>query len=129
VNRHNSCVNLLRCLLQDVLPSTLHECAEQNMSFFQGQTLGVFTSDVLVLMQDRYTSVNRLGKWFFEALVVDRENEQKKKLKLEDAFQVSEGTRFAEWDDDVTKSAVWRGFIKGLMSNPMIEEVWPHAFI
>lgn len=101
------------------------------MSFFQGQTLGVFVSDCLVLMHNRIDTVKKLGKWFFAALVIDRERDSsKKKIKLEeDPDQKVEGTRFAEWDDDVIKSAVWRGFVKGLMSNPMIEEVWPNAFI
>ncbi|KAK4513068.1 uncharacterized protein ATC70_000106 [Mucor velutinosus] len=131
-NTHNSCVNLLRCLLQDVLPSRLESCAEQNMSFFQGQTLGVFASDCLVLMQNRYETVKTLGRWFFEALVIDKENAAtKKKQKLQDHRypQDVDGTQFATWDDRVTKSAVWRGFIKGLMSNPMIEEIWPNAFV
>lgn len=99
------------------------------MSFFQGQTLGVFTSDCLVLMHDRIDSVKKLGKWFFSALVIDQKNNNKKKIKLEDDDQIVEGTRFAEWNDETTKSAVWRGFVKGLMSNPVIEEVWPNAFI
>ncbi|KAL9552886.1 hypothetical protein MBANPS3_003560 [Mucor bainieri] len=132
-NTHNSCVNLLRCLLQDVLPSRLASCADQNMSFFQGQTLGVFTSDCLVLMQNRYDAVKMLGKWFFEALVIDQENAATKKKKQkrddDDYLQEADGTQFATWDDRVTKSAVWRGFIKGLMSNPMIEEIWPNAFV
>ncbi|GAA5801470.1 hypothetical protein HPULCUR_006917 [Helicostylum pulchrum] len=129
VNTHNSCFNLLRCLLQDILPSLLDECARQNTSFFQGQTLGVFTSDCLVLMHDRIDSVKKLGKWFFSALVIDQQNNNKKKIKLEDDDQIVEGTRFAEWNDETTESAVWRGFVKGLMSNPVIEEVWPNAFI
>lgn len=98
------------------------------MSFFQGQTLGVFTSDCLVLMQNRYEAVKALGKWFFEALVIDQEDKQKKQ-KIEEYSQDADGTKFASWDDDITKSAVWRGFVKGLMSNPMIEEIWPNAFI
>lgn len=130
INTHNSSFNLLRCLLQDILPSLLHECAKKNASYFQGQTLGVFTSDCLVLMYDRIDSVKKLGKWFFSALVIDRENDNKKNTKFEEEEeQLLEGTRFAEWEDRITKSAVWRGFVKGLMSNPMIEEVWPNAFI
>lgn len=97
------------------------------MSFFQGQTLGVFTSDCLVLMHDRIDSVKKLGKWFFAALVIDSQSNNKNKIQDED--QILEGTNFAEWDNETTKSAVWRGFIKGLMSNPVIEEVWPNAFI
>ncbi|KAI8643265.1 hypothetical protein BD408DRAFT_385911 [Parasitella parasitica] len=127
-NTHNSCVSLLRCLLQDILPSRLCSCAEQNMSFFQGQTLGVFASDCLVLMQDRYDAVKGLGKRFFETLVIDREDRQKKQ-KLDQDSQSPDGTKFANWDDSIIKSAVWRGFIKGLMSNPMIEETWPNAFV
>lgn len=81
-------------------------------------------------MYDRIDSVKKLGKWFFSALVIDRENEHKKNIKIEEEEeQLLEGTRFAEWEDRITKSAVWRGFVKGLMSNPMIEEVWPNAFI
>lgn len=86
-------------------------------------------------MQNRYEAVKTLGKWFFEALVIDQENAAtKKKQKREDDpyahnALVDDGTQFATWEDRVTKSAVWRGFIKGLMSNPMIEEIWPNAFI
>ncbi|KAI8987579.1 hypothetical protein BDF20DRAFT_851010 [Mycotypha africana] len=139
-NRYNSCINLLRCLLQDVLPSSLHHCAEKNMSYFQGQTLGVFTSDCLVLMQNRDETVSKLGKLFFNDLYINNSNshdndesshrtERKKSIAVVDEPQIVEGTRFTAWDGTVTKSAVWRGFIKGLMSNPMIEEVWPNAFI
>lgn len=80
-------------------------------------------------MHDRIDSVKKLGKWFFSALVIDQQNNNKKKIKLEDDDQIVEGTRFAEWNDETTESAVWRGFVKGLMSNPVIEEVWPNAFI
>lgn len=96
------------------------------MSFFQGQTLGVFVSDCLVLMQGTYELVDNLGKWFFEALIVDSNHQRTQTL---DHTQIVEGTRFADWSEEVIKSAVWRGFIKGLMSNPMIEEVWPNAFV
>ncbi|CEP13613.1 hypothetical protein [Parasitella parasitica] len=125
-NTHNSCVNLLRCLLQDILPSRLYSCAEQNMSYFQGQTLGVFTSDCLVLMQDHYEAVKDLGKCFFETLVIDQHHQKKQRIDHPDD---NTSTIFANWGDEVTKSAVWRGFIKGLMSNPMIEETWPNAFV
>ncbi|KAI8371216.1 hypothetical protein EDC96DRAFT_85724 [Choanephora cucurbitarum] len=123
-SHHNSCLHLLRCLLQDALPSMLNICAQQDMSYFQGQTLGVFTSDCLVLMHDQDVSVQALGRWFFEALVIDVD-QATKKSKLEHDH---DGTQFAEWNQTTIKSAVWKGFIKGLMSNPMIEEVWPNAF-
>ncbi|KAI8879169.1 hypothetical protein K501DRAFT_336268 [Backusella circina FSU 941] len=125
-NSHERCFNLLRCLLQVVLPSSLSECARLNMSFFQGQTLGVFTSDCLVLMQGRDESVFQLGKYFFEALVIDKESSS---IKQEEAEVEEQSEYFSEWDDTIIKSAVWRGFVKGLMSNPMIEEIWPNAFI
>jgi glycerol-3-phosphate cytidylyltransferase-like family protein len=80
-------------------------------------------------MHNRIDAVKKLGKWFFAALVIDRERDTKKKVKIQDEDQKMEGTRFAEWDDEIIKSAVWRGFVKGLMSNPMIEEVWPNAFV
>lgn len=102
----------------------LNICAQQDMSYFQGQTLGVFTSDCLVLMHDQDVSVQALGRWFFEALVIDVD-QATKKSKLEHDH---DGTQFAEWNQTTIKSAVWKGFIKGLMSNPMIEEVWPNAF-
>jgi hypothetical protein len=95
------------------------------MSFFQGQTLGVFTGDCLVLMQGRDEPVFQLGKYFFEALVIDKEATIK---QAEDEAE-EQLEYFGEWDDTITKSAVWRGFVKGLMSNPMIEEIWPNAFI
>ncbi|KAI9477780.1 MAG: hypothetical protein EXX96DRAFT_568168 [Benjaminiella poitrasii] len=126
VNRHNSCVQLLQYLLQDILPSRLLEGAKQDMSYFQGQTLGVFTSDCLVLMAHQDETVNQLGRLFFDALVIDQ-NIQRKKGHSDNIH--IEGTRFAGWSEEVTSSAIWRGFIKGLMSNPMVEEVWPNAFI
>lgn len=123
-NKHNSSIHLLRCLLQDVLPASLENCAQQNMSFFQGQTLGVFTSDCLVLMQDKNSdAATKLGQSFFETLVIDGHHSRKRPQQKQD------GSRFADWTQTVTQSAVWRGFIKGLMSNPMIEEIWPDAFI
>ncbi|ORE09371.1 hypothetical protein BCV72DRAFT_254833 [Rhizopus microsporus var. microsporus] len=123
-NKHNSSIHLLRCLLQDVLPASLENCAQQNMSFFQGQTLGVFTSDCLVLMQDKNSdAATKLGQSFFETLVIDGHHSRKRSQQEQD------GSRFADWTQTVTQSAVWRGFIKGLMSNPMIEEIWPDAFI
>lgn len=119
-------MNLLRCLLQDILFSRLYRCSTQNMSFFQGQTLGVFVSDCLVLMQDKYENVYNLGKWFFESLNVECVHQ---KISFLGDSQASEGTRFGAFGNLVINSAVWRGFIKGLMSNPIIEEVWPNAFI
>ncbi|KAI8986509.1 mediator complex subunit Med5-domain-containing protein [Pilobolus umbonatus] len=127
VNQHNDCMNILMCLLLEVLPVTLKKCANQNFSFFQGQTLGVFTSECLVLMQDRHESVNNLGQRFFETLVFDREDNKKRHKTVHE--QRTEGTQFATWEENIINSAVWRGFIKGLMSNPIIEEVWPNAFI
>ncbi|KAI7902556.1 mediator complex subunit Med5-domain-containing protein [Cokeromyces recurvatus] len=124
VNQHNSCIQLLQCLLQDILPSRLLEGARQGMSYFQGQTLGVFTSDCLVLMAHENQTVNQIGRLFFDALVIDQSIEKKKNIQLEET-----GTRFADWSEEVISSAVWRGFIKGLMSNPIIEEVWPKAFV
>ncbi|KAI9276229.1 hypothetical protein BY458DRAFT_532811 [Sporodiniella umbellata] len=123
-NQHNNSNHLLRCLLQDVLPAFLEECAQQDMSYFQGQTLGVFTSDCLVLVQDqKHEYATQLGAYFFETLVIQGHDIPKKTHQKEDGF------RFSDWSTTITESAIWRGFIKGLMSNPMIEEIWPNAFI
>ncbi|KAF7728498.1 mediator complex subunit [Apophysomyces ossiformis] len=120
---HNNCFHLLRCLLQDIVPASLRRCAMNNASFFQGQTLGVFISDCLVLMQGdekikQAHAVDDLGRQFFDSLVIDGQNERSARQSA-----------FAQWDDMVVKSAVWRGFIKGLMSNPLINEPWPNAFV
>ncbi|KAI8143419.1 hypothetical protein BJV82DRAFT_610346 [Fennellomyces sp. T-0311] len=130
-----SCSNLLRCLLQNVIPSSLKKHATANASFFQGQTLGVFTSDCLVLMHDRGDSTERefvheFGRQFFETLVVDSENAPQIIHVKRDAVenQTKVGV-FARWPDVVIESPVWRGFIKGLMSNPLVNESWPNTFV
>ncbi|KAG0167921.1 mediator complex subunit [Apophysomyces sp. BC1015] len=120
---HNHCFHLLRCLLQDIVPASLRRCATNNASFFQGQTLGVFISDCLVLMQGdekikHAHAVDDLGRQFFDSLVVDEQSERPQHQST-----------FAQWAEHVVKSAVWRGFIKGLMSNPLINEPWPNAFM
>ncbi|KAL0077897.1 hypothetical protein J3Q64DRAFT_1852157 [Phycomyces blakesleeanus] len=131
---HNGCVYLLQCLLQDILPSSLRQSAANNGSFFQGQTLGVFTSDCLVLMHGRPLDdklddtddrmVRALGRIFLNSLGMEgHETSQPSEA------DVMECGQFAEWTGDITKSAVWRGFIKGLMSNPSINDAWPDAFI
>ncbi|KAI9269176.1 mediator complex subunit Med5-domain-containing protein [Phascolomyces articulosus] len=131
-----SCSNLLRCLLQDVIPSSLKKHAAANASFFQGQTLGVFTGDCLVLMHDRGESTERefvheFGRQFFETLVVDSENApQIIHVKHDDSVNNHGAIGvLASWPDMVIESPVWRGFIKGLMSNPLINESWPNTFI
>ncbi|KAI7883594.1 hypothetical protein K492DRAFT_143702 [Lichtheimia hyalospora FSU 10163] len=139
-----SCYNLLRCLLQDVVPSFLEKCASANASFFQGQTLGVFTGNCLVLMHDRGDQpkerqfVDEFGRQFFETLVVDNENAPQmiqphgNSIKREEDNKNDQSIRlgvFGSWPDTVTESPVWRGFLKGLMSNPLVNEAWPNTFI
>ncbi|KAI8369530.1 mediator complex subunit Med5-domain-containing protein, partial [Radiomyces spectabilis] len=132
VNDHSNCFNLLHCLLLDVIPASIRHSAASNASFFQGQTLGVFASDCLVLMQGRshdtvQMSVEELGQDFFNALTVD---EAISRQPRRSASRIEkDGGRFADWDLVVIESAVWRGFIKGLMSNPLIKEMWPSAFL
>ncbi|RCH87752.1 hypothetical protein CU098_002154, partial [Rhizopus stolonifer] len=93
-NRHHNSTHLLCCLLQDVLPTFLN--AQENMSFFQGQTLGVFTSDCLVLMP-KSPRVIQLGAYFFETLVIEGHETPKEIQPKED------GTRFGEWSQKVTE--------------------------
>ncbi|KAI8089632.1 mediator complex subunit Med5-domain-containing protein [Halteromyces radiatus] len=125
----NACLSMLRCLLQDVIPSSIKHYAMQNTSFFQGQTLGVFVSDCLVLMyQQENDMVDELGCKFFEALVIDRvRGGEISSLQLVPQSN-EDGSLFSSWDDDVVSSPVWRGFVKGLMSNPFIKEMWPNAY-
>ncbi|KAI7865964.1 hypothetical protein BDF14DRAFT_1819737 [Spinellus fusiger] len=113
---HNNCVHLLQCLLQDVLPSSLKRCANDYGSFFQGQTMGVFISDCLVLVMNKPSmepSVVTLGQHFFSN-VTDSDTSENPGVV---------------WDKQLMKSAVGRGFVKGLMSNSSIHSVWPEAFI
>lgn len=139
-----SCYNLLRCLLQDVVPSYLEKYASANASFFQGQTLGVFTSNCLVLMHDRGDQpkerqfVDEFGRQFFETLVVDNENAPQmiqphgNAIKKEEEKSIDQSLRlgvFGSWSDTVIESPIWRGFLKGLMSNPLVNEAWPNTFI
>ncbi|KAI9022808.1 hypothetical protein CLU79DRAFT_750830 [Phycomyces nitens] len=126
---HNGCLHLLQCLLQDILPSSLYQSAANNGSFFQGQTLGVFTSDCLVLMYDRPldskdTMVCTLGRLFLNSLGVEGHD-----ATMTSEKDVMECGQFGAWSGEIIKSAVWRGFIKGLMSNPSINDAWPDAFI
>ncbi|CAO3586334.1 unnamed protein product [Absidia cylindrospora] len=125
----SACLAMFRCLLQDVIPSSINYCSTRNTSFFQGQTLGVFTSDCLVLMyHEAGDLVDELGDNFFKALVIDRVRGGDVS-SLQMVPQASEdGTRFAPWDEEVVGSPVWRGFVKGLMSNPFIKEMWPGAY-
>jgi hypothetical protein len=120
---------MLRCLLQDVIPSSIKSCSTQNTSFFQGQTVGVFVSDCLVLMyQDQNDPVDKLGCQFFDALVIDRvRGGDVPPPQLVPQIN-DDGSRFALWDEQVVSSPVWRGFVKGLMSNPYIKEMWPNAY-
>lgn len=134
-DRQNRCSNLLRCLLQDIIPPSLKTCAETGSSFFQGQTLGVFVSNCLVLMHDRDDDkdfIHALGRIFFETLLVDSENAphiiHRKEEQVADDSLVSDYV-LAQWSDVITQSPVWRGFIKGLMSNPLVNEAWPNTFI
>ncbi|KAI9493318.1 mediator complex subunit Med5-domain-containing protein [Zychaea mexicana] len=131
----SSCSNLLRCLLQDIIPASLKKHASANASFFQGQTLGVFTSDCLVLMHDRGHDqerefVHEFGHQFFETLVVDSENAPQM-IHVKHDSTVTNGLvgALGRWPDMVIESPVWRGFLKGLMSNPLINESWPNTFI
>ncbi|KAI9321329.1 hypothetical protein BX666DRAFT_2023471 [Dichotomocladium elegans] len=131
-----ACHNLLRCLLQDVVPSFLKKHAEAKASFFQGQTLGVFTGDCLVLLHGRrekqaeWQFIDELGRQFLETIVIDRENAPRiihQAIKREKSL-VRVGA-FAPWPDVVVESPIWRGFLKGLMSNPLINEAWPNTFV
>lgn len=72
--------------------------------------------------------VDQIGDKFFEALVIDRVRGGDVS-SLQMVPQASEdGTRFAPWNEEVVGSPVWRGFVKGLMSNPFIKEMWPGAY-
>ncbi|KAG2225969.1 hypothetical protein INT45_002435 [Circinella minor] len=131
-----TCTDLLRCLLQDVVPSSLKKHAATNASFFQGQTLGVFTGDCLVLMYDRGDPAERefvqeFGRQFFETLVVDSESAPQIIHVKHDTEVDNHGTIgvLPSWSDMVIESPIWRGFLKGLMSNPLINESWPNTFI
>lgn len=77
--------------------------------------------------------VDEFGRQFFETLVVDSEDAPqiihgKECLKNEKVDRRLCGA-FGEWPDYVVQSPVWRGFVKGLMSNPLVNEVWPNTFI
>lgn len=119
---------MIRCLLQDIIPSSIKESAKNNASFFQGQTLGVFASDCLVLMyHKKEDDTDKLGEQFFDALVMDRvQGNDISDIQLVPKIS-SDGSCYASWEDDVVISPVWRGFVKGLMSNPYIQEMWPNS--
>ncbi|CAO3587501.1 unnamed protein product [Absidia cylindrospora] len=125
----DTCLAMLWCLLQDVVPSFVSHCAFNNTSFFQGQTLGVFVSDCLVLMyHEANDKVDKLGIQFFEALVIARVPGGEVS-SFQKVSQVSDdGSKFAPWNEDVVNSPVWHGFMKGLVSNPFIKEMWPNAY-
>ncbi|KAI8329870.1 mediator complex subunit Med5-domain-containing protein [Chlamydoabsidia padenii] len=124
----SACLAMLRCLLQDVIPSSIKDCSTKNTSFFQGQTVGVFVSDCLVLMyQEPNDTIDTLGCDFFDALVIDRVRGGEVP-QLVVPRPSKDGSRFGVWDEEVVNSPVWRGFVKGLMSNPFIKEMWPNAY-
>ncbi|ORX50217.1 hypothetical protein DM01DRAFT_1409206 [Hesseltinella vesiculosa] len=125
----SACLTLLRSLLQDVVPATINRHAPKNMSFFQGQTLGVFVGDCLALMYERHgDAVDKLATQFFDALVIDRvRGGQVSSLQLVPTCD-ADGSRFAVWNDQVVTTPLWRGFVKGVMSNPYIKEFWPAAY-
>lgn len=76
--------------------------------------------------------IHALGRIFFETLIVDSENAphiiHPKEEENTNIAVLSEYV-FAQWPDVITESPVWRGFIKGLMSNPLVNEAWPNTFI
>ncbi|KAI8073317.1 mediator complex subunit Med5-domain-containing protein [Gongronella butleri] len=126
----SACFSLLRSLLQDVVPASINRHAiADNMSFFQGQTLGVFVGNCLAVMYKQPGDrVDELATQFFDALVIDRvRGGDMSQLQLVPASGV-DGSRFAAWDDKVVTTPLWRGFVKGVMSNPYIKDFWPHAY-
>ncbi|KAI8336319.1 hypothetical protein BC941DRAFT_503214 [Chlamydoabsidia padenii] len=126
---NNPCLSILQCLLQDVIPSYVNNCYKQSASFFQGQTLGVFVSDCLVLMyHEKDDAVDKLGCSFFNALVIDQVRGGDLSSQQCDPLTGKEGSKFSQWNDSVVGSPVWRGFVKGLVSNPFIKQMWPDAY-
>ncbi|ORZ17104.1 mediator complex subunit Med5-domain-containing protein [Absidia repens] len=125
----DTCLAMLWCLLQDVVPSFVSHCASKNTSFFQGQTLGVFVSDCLVLMyHEADDQVDKLGFQFFESLAIGRVPDGDVSSFQKVSQNSDNGSKCALWNEDVVGSPVWRGFIKGLISNPFIKEMWPNAY-
>ncbi|CAO3649349.1 unnamed protein product [Cunninghamella echinulata] len=129
IHGNSTCLPMIRCLLQDIIPSSIKEYSKNNASFFQGQTLGVFVSDCLVLMYHKKgDTAYQLGEQFFDSLVMDRvQGNDISDVQLVPKINDQDGSRFASWEDDVVISPIWRGFVKGIMSNPFIQEMWPNA--
>jgi hypothetical protein len=135
-NAQSSTLDILRCLLVDIIPSTLATSSPIDNSFFQGQTLGVFISDCLVLTKGFSTtsandnqSVEALTVKFLSQLVSATKLRQKKR----DAGNQHPPSKtlgpFASCSDEVIKSPLFRGVIKGLKSNTILNEKWPKIVV
>ncbi|KAI9288179.1 mediator complex subunit Med5-domain-containing protein [Umbelopsis sp. AD052] len=138
VNAFTSTLDMLRCLLVDIIPSVLACSSPIQDSFFQGQTLGVFISDCLVLTKgfsiDDATSnqaqaVEAIGKQFLRQLATAANFRQKKRDSEDEQPSPKALGPFASCSDEVIKSPLFRGVIKGLKSNTILYEKWPNISV
>jgi len=129
---------MLRCLLVDIIPSVLACSSPIQDSFFQGQTLGVFISDCLVLTKGFSTAdatsnqaqaVEAIGMQFLRQLATAAKFRLKKRDSEDEQPSPKALGPFASCSDEVIKSPLFRGVIKGLKSNTILFEKWPNISV
>lgn len=122
----------------DIVPSVLASSSSINNSFFQGQTLGVFISDCLVLTRGFSTAdatdndaqaVEAIGMQFLRQLGAAAKLRLKKRNSDNEQPSPKALGPFASCSDEVIKSPLFRGVIKGLKSNTVLFEKWPNIIV
>lgn len=129
---------MLRCLLLDIIPAVLASSSPINNSFFQGQTLGVFISDCLVLTKgfsmadDSHKdgqAVDKICAQFLRQLGATAKLRLKKRNAEDEQPSPKALGPFASCSDEIITSPLFRGVIKGLKSNTILSEKWPNIIV
>ncbi|KAJ2965023.1 hypothetical protein NQZ79_g57 [Umbelopsis isabellina] len=131
-------LDILRCLLVDIVPSFLASSSPIHHSFFQGQTLGVFISDCMVLTKGFSTTsaattyaktVESIIAQFLQQLRATVKLRLKKRDSENQPKSLNSLGPFASCSDEIIKSPLFRGVIKGLKSNTVLLEKWPNFIV
>ncbi|KAG2178054.1 hypothetical protein INT43_003307 [Umbelopsis isabellina] len=137
-NAQSNTLDILRCLLVDIVPSVLASSSPVNHSFFQGQTLGVFISDCMVLTKGFSTNsaattyaqtVESIIAQFLRQLRAIAKLRLKKRSSENQPKSPNSLGPFASCSDEIIKSPLFRGVIKGLKSNTVLLEKWPNFIV
>lgn len=137
-NAQSNTLDILRCLLVDIVPSVLASSSPVHHSFFQGQTLGVFISDCMVLTKGFSTTnpattyaqtVEHIIEQFLQQLRAIAKLRLKKRSSENQPKSANSLGPFASCSDEIIKSPLFRGVIKGLKSNTVLLEKWPNFIV